>query len=209
MIRYCKRPVLIVEGQGDSEAIPVLMRRTYEINEIYDVYAAPRPKQIGSIPRFLREGEMERWIQYGLQSDGDSVLVALDCEDDDPEAVRTEVSRRLHTMNRCKDKKVAFVLFVREYETMFLHGIDEIKMTYPQNGWIPGANLELQPEMYRDAKGSLSRLMNNDYAYKPTRDQARFSNCLDLPVLREKSESFALFERILLGLANGSDRTVI
>jgi hypothetical protein len=41
----CRRPVLIVEGDGDVAAVPRLIRSVLNYHEVYDLSAAPRPKK--------------------------------------------------------------------------------------------------------------------------------------------------------------------
>jgi hypothetical protein len=78
MIFACKKPVLIVEGQGDVSAVPRLIRETLAQSQIYDITPAPRPKSHVDVVRLKRTGELERYVEYAARDDGDSVLLALE-----------------------------------------------------------------------------------------------------------------------------------
>ncbi len=84
MIVECRRPILIVEGAGDVKAVPRLIRETLHRQNIFDLNVGPRPKRNVELKKLRRPGELERFIEYGLRDDGDSVLLVLDCEDFEP-----------------------------------------------------------------------------------------------------------------------------
>ena len=67
-------PVLILEGEGDREAVPYLIR---EITR-YTVSPAGKPIIGVNVPKLSRNGELEKYATYALmRSDGDSVFSAL------------------------------------------------------------------------------------------------------------------------------------
>jgi hypothetical protein len=205
MIFNCKKPVLIVEGAGDIRAVPRLIRETLHQHCIFDLSPAPRPKSNVEIRKLARPGEFERYVEYGARDDGDSVLFALDCEDFCPLEVCKAFTARIEAMRI--QKKVGIVLFRSEFETLFLHCIDEIKARFEEYRWLPNlAPLTGDIEAIRDAKGSISRMMSSDRAYKETRDQEKFITGLDFTKLREKSRSFRHFEKTLLWLVNGANK---
>jgi Domain of unknown function (DUF4276) len=200
MIVACKKPVLIVEGQGDISAVPRLMRETLAQHAIYDIAPAPRPKSHVDVLKLKRAGELERYVEYAARDDGDSVLLALDCEDVCPAEVSLDFARRISKMYITK--KVGVTLFRSEFETLFLHCLEEIVAAFPDYRWI-GTVLRSTGdiEAIRDAKGTLSRMMSRDRAYKETRDQAKFITALSYAKLRQQSRSFRHFESTLLWLA--------
>jgi hypothetical protein len=195
-----RHPVFILEGPGDAEAVPLLARRIYNAHGLYDAAPAPRPKTGVEIRKLESVGQLERYVNYGLREvDGDCVVIALDCDDDDPRKVIPAFEARIAALNPAKPVKVA--LFLREYECMFLHCLPEIAEAYPEHGWKhPFPPIE-SPEAIRGAKGALSELMGPSRTYKPTRDQARFTNVIPLDKLRACSASFKAFEALLLTLA--------
>jgi hypothetical protein len=205
MIIDCKKPVLIVEGAGDVRAVPRLIRDTLYQHSIYDLNPAPRPKSNVDIRKLMRVGELERYVEYGARDEGDSVLLAVDCEDICPIDVCRQFTARIAVMR--VRKKVGIALFRSEFENMFLHCIDEIVTHFTDYGWLPDrAPLTGDIESIRDAKGTISRMMSSERAYKETRDQEKFITALDFAKLRANSRSFRHFEDTLLWLVSGTDR---
>ena len=203
MIIECRRPVLIVEGIGDVAAVPRLARQTLYDHEIYDFNIAPRPKKNVELRRLKRTGELERFVQYGLRDDGDSVLLVLDCEDFDPIEIGYEFTERIRRLDG--GKKVGTILLKSEFETLFLYCLREIADHFPEYGW--DANqlvVQGDPEIIRNAKGRISEAMK-ERAYKPTRDQEKFITALVLNKLRQHSPSFRRFEDTLLWLVGRRD----
>ena len=202
MIVECKRPVLIVEGAGDIKAVPRLIRETLYFNGIYDINPAPRPKSNVEVRKLMRAGELERYIEYGIRDDGDSVLVILDCEDFCPLDVCREFTKRIELLKI--DKKVGISLFRSEFETLFLYCVDEIAAHFDDYGWRADRPAPSEDfENIRDAKGTLSRMMRPERAYKETRDQEKFITALNYLKLRRHSRSFRHFENTLHWLAAG------
>lgn len=204
MIVECKRPVLIVEGDGDVAAVPRLIRETLHLHGIYNVGAAPRPKKNVELQKLRRAGELERFVEYALRDDGDSVLVVLDCEDFDPIQIGSEFVDRVSKLSA--DKKVGVILLKSEFETLFLYCLLEIARHFPEYGWRSNQLvIDGDPEAIRNAKGRISSAMR-ERAYKPTRDQDKFITALVFDRLRRDSPSFRRFEAALLWLVGRSDR---
>ena len=204
MIVDCKKPILIVEGAGDVKAVPRLIRNTLHFNGIYDINPAPRPKSNLEIRKLLRAGELERYVEYGIRDDGDSVLFILDCDDFCPITVCKIFVERIRGLRPAK--KVGIALFRAEFEAIFLHCIDEISAYFADYGWVADRlQLAGDLEAIRDAKGTLSRMMKPERAYKETRDQEKFITALNFKKLHENSRSFRHFESTLHWLAGGTE----
>lgn len=146
MIWECKRPTLIVEGAGDAKAVPRLIRETLYLNSIYDVNPIPRPISNVEIKRLIRPGELERYIEYAMRNVGDSVLLILDCEDFCPPEICEQFCYRINATH--PEKKVGIALFRSEFETLFLHCIDEIAAHFTDYGWISERSLQRDPRNY-------------------------------------------------------------
>jgi hypothetical protein len=139
-----------------------------------------------------------------LRDDGDSVLFVLDCDDFCPLQVCKAFYKRISELR--PRKKVGISLFRSEFETIFLHCIDEIAAYFTDYGWIAGRlRLAGDLENIRNAKGTLSRMMKPERAYKETRDQEKFISALNYEKLRENSRSFRHFESTLRWLAEGPE----
>ncbi len=191
----CRHPILIVEGKGDEAAIPLLIRKILYEHQIFHVQTAPRPKTNVEIGKLRQPGQLERYIDFCNRDSGDSIVLAIDSDDYCPVEIGHEFAARIR--NTGLRKPVSICLFNREYESIFLPSIARIAGTYPDFKWS-NMMLTQQPETIRDVKGAISKMMSADRAYKPTRDQARFTDAIDLDLTRAASRSFRHFEKSLL-----------
>lgn len=195
VINKCREPILIVEGPGDVAALPILIRKILHNRGIYDVQIAPRPKTNVEVRKFMRPGEIERYMEYCKRDKGDSVLIAVDCDDGDVCDVGIQLNRRIKAVHAVKP--TAVVLFKREFESMFLPSIEEIAQSYPEFRWNSIRFAE-NPEEIRGVKAYISSMMPKDKAYKETRDQPRFSSVMNIDKVRLRSPSFRRLESALL-----------
>lgn len=203
MIAACRRPRLVLEGEGDREAVPHLLRKIAEKYGIWDFNCAPHPALNQNLPRLANEGELEKFVQYALSDDRcDSLLICVDSDNACPRDAATKIARRLAGMHLTK--KVGLCLFRAEFESLFILCLDMIAESYKDCGWkLEDWNSDIDAEGIRGAKEWLSRRMKKGKAYKETRDQARFVSRLDLDRLSQRSRSFQHLEKTmtwLLGL---------
>jgi isopentenyldiphosphate isomerase len=140
---------------------------------------------------------LERYIDFCNRDAGDSIILAIDSDDYCPVEVGRQFAARVKSMG--SPKPVSVWLFNREYESIFLPSIARIAGMYPDFKWS-GTTVAQHPETIRDVKGTISKMMSADRAYKPTRDQARFTEAIDLGATRAASRSFRHFETSLLWL---------
>lgn len=204
MILDCRNPFLILEGAGDKEAAPQLIRNLAYAHEIFDLSIVPDPIRRQNIPKLRSPGELEKFITYGLMKDGDSLLILLDCDElcakDEVHAFTERVRKQNLT------KKVGFAFFKSEYESLFISCLDLIAEQYPEYEWnLDDWNIEDDHEEIVGAKGYISGRMKTNKSYKPTRDQVKFTSALDFDRLREKSRSFRHLESTLLWLTGRTD----
>lgn len=183
----CSRPVLLVEGDGDREAVPVLVRRIVQATGTYSINPASNPIRCGDLPKISRPGELEKFATYACRrSDGDSVLLVVDCEDDCPREVVESFEKRLTEIAERFQKKVATALMYREFESILLHDIPGLAQRYPELGWdLSRHRADQDWSALRGAKEYLSGLMSG-YTYKPTRDQAAFTAAIELDRIRDQ-----------------------
>lgn len=106
----------------------------------------------------------------------------------------------------------AFVLFHREYETLFLPCLPLMagKPIVDPNGVRrqgvrEGAKFEGDPQARRDAKGLVSSFMPPGRSYKPTTDQRALTQMLDFGVLQASGlPCFSTLENALRFLSQAS-----
>lgn len=175
----------VVEGHGDREALPVLLRRLLPlINPTLSFSITPpfrRPKASLVNPGELRkivEVAAERALPRG------GVLVVFDADDDCPAELGPLL--RAEAQVARSDVAVEVVLANREYEGWLLHGVDGLV----QHRSMPSSidSLSFDPEEVRDGKGRLSSLMGS-VSYRATLHQAAFSQLFDLEAARRNSRS--------------------
>ena len=86
--------ITIVEGQGEVSAVPILIRRI----------AAAVPSVVPQVPkpirvkrnRFLKENELERYVDLAARQAGSDgrILIILDADDDCPPERASEILQR-------------------------------------------------------------------------------------------------------------------
>lgn len=185
--------VPIVEGDGEVEAIPVLIRRIFfELGGgIHPLINAPIKIKSGS---FLSDSDyFRRFVELAAakaaQGDG-RVLIVMDCEDDCPAKVGPRLLADAQTVR--PDVNYVVALAYREYETWFLTAAESLRghRGLPENLVAPS-----NPESIRGAKEWLGRQM--DSPYDPIVHQASFSARFNL-IQARSNESFDRLIRVLL-----------
>jgi len=179
------RIATLVEGDGEVQALPVLIRRIVrDIDPSIEV-VLPRPFRhpSGSI---RKSGGLERAINaIAVRSPHHAILVLTDSDDDCPKDLGPELLRRAKAAR--PDLRVSVVLPHREFECWFLAAAESLagKRALNQNLTAPE-----NPEQIRDAKGWLTAELTRPGRYSPTQDQAAFCALLDLKLARTRSRSF-------------------
>lgn len=178
--------VAIVEGPGEVDAIPILIRRIAAAALPSAAPHVPRPIRVKR-DRFLKEHELERYVDLAARQSGPDggVLIVLDADDDCPPELAATILRRA-TRAR-SDRPIKVVLARREYEAWFLAAATSIAGRRGLPGDITAPN---EAESIRDAKGWLTSRMPPGRAYKETRDQPALTSLFDLATARRGAPSF-------------------
>jgi hypothetical protein len=174
----------IVEGHGEVEAAPVLLRRLLAEADCQNV-GVGRP-----IRRTQSQFRSKEGIQAGvrlalLQPECAAVVILFDGEDDCPKGLAAQVrgwARAVAAGTPC-DVVVAY----REYETWFLAALESLRGQY---GIARNATAPANPESKRDAKGALEEFMPPDRAYSETGDQPAMSAVFDMGLAHRRNRSF-------------------
>ena len=117
--------VTIVEGHGEVDAVPVLLRRIVEaVAPNANVEVAP-PIRVDRY-KVVKPTELERAIELAARiANGDGyVLVLLDAEDDCPADLGPDLLRRASETR--PDRAIRVVLAKREYEAWFVAAVTSI-----------------------------------------------------------------------------------
>ena len=178
--------IAIVEGVGEVQAVPILIRRIADAIVPGTVPRVPKPIRVNR-DRLLKENVLERYVDLAARQSGPNggILIVLDADDDLPCDKAPEILRRATTARN--DRRIGVVLACREYEAWFLAAADSLAghrdlgsdTTAPAN-----------PESTRNAKGWLAGRMAAGRSYQETRDQPAFSSLFDLDQARRGAPSF-------------------
>lgn len=181
------RIVPIVEGEGEVDALPLLLRRlmAWRSPTLYLEIAPPiRVKK----DRFLRQPqEFERFLQLGASKCGTGgwLLILLDADDDCPVVKSAEILARAQKL--IPHRRLSVVLANREFEAWFLAAAASLEgvrgFSCQREASLPEA------EKPRDAKGWLAAHMTGG-KYRETSDQAGFTAAFDLEQAFDGSRSF-------------------
>lgn len=185
-----RRIACVVEGHGDIEAVPIVVRRIAEqiLPPVIVHVTAPvrTPKS-----KLVKPGELERAVELAARrvAGGGGVLVVLDSDDDCPAQIGPALLARAAGVRN--GMPVAVVVAKSEFESWFVAAAESIagKAGLPVDLQHP-----LDPESIRGAKEWLTQRMFGTRSYSPTLDQPALARQFDLAMAR-RAESFDKFHR--------------
>jgi hypothetical protein len=175
----------IVEGHGETQAVPLLIRRIAGyIDPVLQLEVVPPIREPKS--KLLRAGELERAVELVARTTGGhgAVLVLLDSDDDCPAITGPTL---LHRARQARpDLPVAVVLAKCEFESWFLAAAESLR---GQRGLPADLRAPPDPESVRGAKEWLSRRMPAGQSYRETLDQPALAARFNLDAAR-RADSF-------------------
>lgn len=165
MIRV--RLACVVEGHGETSAVPILLRRI--LSQISPDCALEIPHPI-RVPRskLLRPGELEKAVQLAaakVAPDG-FVVILLDADDDCPATLAPKLKAR--AVQARADIALTVVMARREFEAWYIAAAESL-------GLLRGPSVAppADPEQIRGAKEWLANRMPN----------GKYSEAVDQPAL--------------------------
>jgi len=169
----------IVEGHGEVDAVPVLLRRiarevTPHVRLDIEVFRIGRQ-------RVVKPGQLEHWVEIVARRTGPEgrILILLDADRDCPARVGPALLQRAR--NARNDRLIRVVLAKIEFETWLIAAAESLAGECGLPGrLVPHAN----PEAVRDAKGWLNQQMPPRKTYKPKRELVVLTRQFDLQVAR-------------------------
>ncbi|MCY4074068.1 MAG: DUF4276 family protein [Acidobacteria bacterium] len=174
----------IVEGHGEVEALPVLLRRFIDAAQVWTVGVGQpirRPRN-----RLVQEDGVRQAVRLALeQPECGAVLVLLDGNTDCPAELGPTVQR--WAIAAADDTPCRVVLAHREYEAWFLASIESLRGFH---GVTTNAQPHPDPEGPRGAKEQLRARMQPGAIYLPTVDQPAFSSEFSLAAAYRGCRSF-------------------
>lgn len=182
---------LIVEGEGDVEALPVLLRRMVPLFKPGQRFEILRPIRVNK-SKLLRAGELERTVELAarkLESEG-AILILVDADDDCPAEIGPELLLRARSAR--SDIPIRMVMAKREFEAWFLAAAASLRGERDLGSDLVAPET---PEEIRGAKEWLSERMH-DKRYSPTLDQPALAARMDLDQARNASSFDYLWRKV-------------
>jgi hypothetical protein len=194
-----RRLVLFVEGEGEAEAVPTLVRRLInEKGEWHGILLDDHPFRVGSVEKLVK-GDYREWKRFlGASLKRPNVGGVLLILDGDAQKVggkkfcagdvaKSLAGAAVH-VGAGRTFSVAVVFARQEFESWLIAGMPSLRGRALPDGRLidpdakaPEGDLEVSP---RDAKGWLSTIVER--GYKPTRDQAALTRLVDLNAIRAR-----------------------
>lgn len=170
----------VVEGDGEIEAVPLLVRRIIAELDPAAPVAYRRPVRVTK-SKMLRAAELERaigFVRRGIQNAG-AILVVLNADDDCPATLGPLLLAKARPFTR--DCPLSVVVATREFESWFLAAAPSLSGRQRlKNGLRAPENVE----SIRGAKEWLRRNMAPGASYSPTVDQAKLAGSMSLAEAR-------------------------
>lgn len=178
--------VSIVEGDGEVQALPVLLRRMAEWRPS-TFFVNPLPPIRVRRDRFInKEEEFHKQLLLAAAKAGDEgwILILLDADDDCPKDLGE--SLRLRAEKHIPHRRFSIVLANREFEAWFIAAAESLDGR--RNFHVPAA-INTDPESFRDAKGWMRQNMTGNI-YRELLDQPAFAAAMNLDQAEQRSRSF-------------------
>lgn len=187
-----KEILLIVEGDGDVRAAPVLTRRILQERfGRYDI-AIKSPQRRGDIHAVKRG--FSKFAQVAMLEQV-PVLWLLDCDDDDWQVCLSALSDLAN--NEHLPYPLSFAFIVKEYESLFLAEQNCLKQAFRLK---ESPIFDRSAESVRGAKEWISKHLPIGTSYKETVHQEKLSAQLSLDKLALNSPSYQRLEQTLSDL---------
>lgn len=172
MIR--RKIIPIVEGHGEEKAVPCLLQRWLEHRKFHKYFEIPdlaiNAKSCGRLKAAydnVRHIGIEHYIIAALRNKPDAILVVLDADEEclnrgQRNGLGPELLARAKAV--APNVPLAVVVANREYEAWFLASLTSIRAAglLPNNTWLQVQG-NLNPELPRDCKGLIAKLMGCRY----------------------------------------------
>ena len=196
------RIATIVEGHGEVEAVPILLRRIAERVVPGIALEVPRPIRVKR-HQVLKAEELERAVALAAGRAGPrgGILVLLDADDDCPAELASGLLHRARLSR--PDRLIRVVLAKAEYESWFLAAAASLA---GHRGIDEATSPPADSEAIRNAKGWLSACMPPGRRYRETLHQAALTARFDLDSARV-APSFEKLWRDLASLLGGPGLT--
>ena len=174
---------LMVEGQGEVQAAPLLLRRIFQ--EVYESFAVSieKPFRVPGSKICNRSNDFRRAMQFLGMKNPDAIFIIFDSDDDCPVSIAQDV--RAAAQAEVVDTPIFVVAAQREYEAWLLAGSAELEIVDK----VAYEKLPSSLESVRNPKLLLKKVLASG-TYSETVDQSRLTGRFDLELARSLSTSF-------------------
>jgi Domain of unknown function (DUF4276) len=178
--------VAIVEGDGEVDSLPILLRRLSQWKTPEAYVDVAKPIRVHRDSFLNKPVEFGRFLQLAGKKCGEHgfILILLDADDDCPAKLGADILARAHAC--VPHRQVSVVLANREYEAWFIAAAQSLN---GKRGFVFDSGSEVDAERPRDAKGWIKKHMRGG-SYGAITDQAGFSALMDLQQAFDNSRSF-------------------
>jgi hypothetical protein len=173
----------LVEGHGEVQALPILLRRLQTVAGQYG-FQITRPFR-RKRSELTTEASVRRSVGLALAADCAGIIIVFDSDDDPACIIGPNVQRWAQAEAGTIPCEV--VAITREYEAWFISAAESLRGV---RGISPAAISHPAPETVRDAKGVLEACMVPGAFYSPTVDQAALTAHVDLAEVHRRCRSF-------------------
>jgi hypothetical protein len=189
---------LIVEGHGEVEAVPVLLRRLRDEGRASGLeFGRPMRRKRSEL---IQEDAVRKAVRLALlRPECRGILILFDADDDCPAEMAPVVQGWAQA--EAGPIPVAVVMPCREYEAWFLAAIESLRGF---RGVLARAASHPEPESPRSAKGELEERMQTGRSYAETADQAGLTARFNLAAAYARCRSFRRLVRAFGLLAQQS-----
>jgi Domain of unknown function (DUF4276) len=189
----------IVEGHGDVEAVPALLRRLVAEASYPDITILKpiRAKRA----ELVTAASLDRWIQLARTRNPQAILILFDGDDDCP-AELAPVVKQFATASAAPIP-CEVVVAQREYESWFLGSMESLRGF---GGISEQAQSHAEPERPRDAKGEVDLRMITGRFYVERTDQVALTTAFEFQSAYRACRSFRKMVKVFgdLAIAGGA-----
>ena len=191
----------IVEGHGDVEAVPVLIRRIAD--DLYpELSIVTHPTRVPRT-KVVQIDQLEKTVELTARKIGrqGAILIILDSDDNCPAKLGPELLQQV--VNIRSDLPIAVVLAKCEFEAWFLAAAESLS---GQRGLKNDLRPPSNPVGIRNAKGWLSSQMEDNRTYDEVNDQPAFTARFDFEKARQAPSFDKCYRDIVRLLSELRDR---
>lgn len=173
----------IVEGHGEIEAVPVLLRKFAALANANEVRIL-RPIRLHRSD-FTNEEKIKKAFELAALSNCNAIFVLFDADHDCPKEIKPKISGWAEEVVSHIPCEV--VMPNKEYEAWFLAAASSLR---GKRGIRADAVFSLNPEDVLDAKGQLEDMMYPGKSYIATTDQPALTQVFDMKSAYSQCRSF-------------------